>query len=123
MWRHYLLGRKFILISNHGGMSYLFDEPKLNVRHERWITLSSEFHFEVKYIKGKENKVENSLSRRLQVAYVEAINTCEVDIRENIKDEMHRDDNFQQVKECLQQELEGGLRKKYSLMEDRMLEI
>lgn len=25
MWRNYLLGRKFILMSDHGGLRYLFD--------------------------------------------------------------------------------------------------
>lgn len=30
MWRHYLLERKFTLMTNHGGLNYLFDQPKLN---------------------------------------------------------------------------------------------
>jgi len=29
MWRHYLLGRKFILMIDHGGLKYLFEQPKL----------------------------------------------------------------------------------------------
>jgi hypothetical protein len=31
MWRHYLLGRIFVLMTNHSGLRYLFDQPKLNV--------------------------------------------------------------------------------------------
>jgi hypothetical protein len=26
MWRHYLLGRKFVLMKNHCGLRYLFDQ-------------------------------------------------------------------------------------------------
>jgi hypothetical protein len=32
MWRHYLLGRKFILMTDHYGLQHLFDQPKLNAR-------------------------------------------------------------------------------------------
>jgi len=32
MWRHYLLGRRFVLMSDHIGLRYLFDQPNLNSR-------------------------------------------------------------------------------------------
>ena len=32
MWRHYLLGRRFILMSDHIRLRYLFDKPNLNTR-------------------------------------------------------------------------------------------
>ena len=35
MWRHYLFGRKFILMSDHRGLRYLLDQPKLNARQAR----------------------------------------------------------------------------------------
>ncbi len=28
MWRHYVLGRTFILMIDHSGLRYLFDQPK-----------------------------------------------------------------------------------------------
>ena len=30
MWRHYLLGRRFVLMSDHIGLGYLFDQPNMN---------------------------------------------------------------------------------------------
>jgi len=30
MWRHYLLGRRFVLMSHHNGLLYQFDQPNLN---------------------------------------------------------------------------------------------
>jgi hypothetical protein len=45
MWRHYLLGRIFILMKNHCGLRHLFDQPKLNARQARWMALLSEFDF------------------------------------------------------------------------------
>jgi hypothetical protein len=65
MWRHYLLGRKFVLMTDHCGLRYLFDQPKLNARQARWMALLSEFDFEIKHIKGKENGVADALSRSM----------------------------------------------------------
>jgi hypothetical protein len=62
MWRHYLLGRRFILMNDHCGMRYLFDHPRLNSRQARLMTLISEIDFKIKHKKGKENKVTNMLS-------------------------------------------------------------
>ena len=57
MWRHYLLGMRFTLMSDHNGLRYLFDQPNLNSRQARWLATLSEFDFDVKYIKGKKNKL------------------------------------------------------------------
>ena len=58
------MGRKFLLLTDNSGVKYLFSQPNLNARKERWIAFLSEFDFEVRHIKGKENKVEDTLSRR-----------------------------------------------------------
>eukprot|EP00253_Pinus_taeda_P030047 PITA_30047 len=65
-WRHYLLGKRFKLMSDHSGMRYLFDQPNLNAIQARWLDTPNEFDFEIRYIKGKVNRVEDTLSRRVQ---------------------------------------------------------
>jgi len=70
MWRHYLLDRRFLLLSDHNGLRYLFDQPNLNVRQARWLATLNEFEFEVMYIKGKEKRVAYALSRRVQVNHI-----------------------------------------------------
>ena len=65
MWRHYIMGRKFLLLTNNSRVKYLFSQPDLNAGQAIWISFLSEFDFKVRHIKGKENKVANSLSRRL----------------------------------------------------------
>lgn len=67
LWRHYLHGRRFIFMSDHNGMRYMFDQPNLNVRQARELAILSEFYFDIKYIKDEENRVVDSLSRRVQV--------------------------------------------------------
>ena len=73
MWRHYLMGNKFELRTNHCGLKHLFGQPKLNARKTRWLELPSEYDFEVKHIKGKENQVVDALSRRAHKGHIVAI--------------------------------------------------
>ena len=35
MWRHYLLGRRFTLMSDHNDLRYIFDQPNSNGRQTR----------------------------------------------------------------------------------------
>ena len=65
MWRHYFLGRRFVLMSDHSGLKYLFHQLNLNSRKPRWLATISEFDFEINYIKGKEKRVADALSRRV----------------------------------------------------------
>jgi hypothetical protein len=36
-WRHYLMGKRFELRTDHNGMKYLFDQPALNSRQTIWL--------------------------------------------------------------------------------------
>ena len=51
MWRHYLMGRRFELRTDHYGMKYLFDQLILNDRQARWMEFLCEFDLEIKHIK------------------------------------------------------------------------
>jgi hypothetical protein len=64
-WRHYLTRKRFELRTDHIGLKYLFDQPTLNARKSRWLEFLSEYDFDIKNIKGKENKVADALSIRV----------------------------------------------------------
>jgi hypothetical protein len=81
MWRYYFLGRKFILMTNHYGLKYLFDQKMLNARQAMWMELISEFDFEIKHIRGKENNVADVLNRSVQTIYLVATSVGEFDIQ------------------------------------------
>ena len=65
MWRHYLLGRRLSLISDHIKLRYLCDQPNLNAKKARWFATFSEFKFQIRYIKGRENMVADALNRKV----------------------------------------------------------
>jgi hypothetical protein len=64
-WRHYLMGKRFELRTDHNGLKYLFDKPTLNARQSRLLEFLCEYDFDIKHIKGKKNKVVDALSRRV----------------------------------------------------------
>ena len=61
------MGRRFELRTDHCGLKYLLDQPTLNARQARWMEFLCEFDFEIKHIKGKEKKVANALSMKVQI--------------------------------------------------------
>jgi hypothetical protein len=121
MWRHYLLGRRFILMNDHCGLKYLFDQPRLNVRHARWMVLINEFDFKIKHIKEKENKVVDVLSRSVQTIHLVATSVGESHIQQRIKTLLTEDNFFNQVKEKLQQETKEKRYEGYPIRDDNLL--
>ena len=85
MWHHYLLGKKFLLLIDNTYVKHLFTHPGLNARQERWMAFLSEFDFEVKHIKGKENKVADALNRRTYKVYEITMSQPEDDMLGRIK--------------------------------------
>jgi hypothetical protein len=78
-WRHYLMGRRSELRTYHNGLKYLFDQPTLNTRKIRWLEFLCEYDFEIKHIKGKENKVVDELSRRVHELHAISISMYQTD--------------------------------------------
>ena len=75
-------GYKFELRIDHYGLKYLFDNPTLNARQARWLEFLCEFDFKIKHIKGKENKVADALSRKVQEMHVASLSICQSDLRQ-----------------------------------------
>lgn len=62
-FRPYLFGQKFTIETDHKPLTWLFSLKEPNQRLIRWKLRLEEFNFEIKYKKGKENKVADALSR------------------------------------------------------------
>jgi hypothetical protein len=104
MWRHYLMGKRFELRTDHSGLKYLFEQPTLNARKTRWLEFLSEYDFDIKHIKGKENKVVDALSRRIHLMHATTISMHQSYLKSIILDVVVTDQHYLQVKEILHQE-------------------
>ena len=55
------MGKKFLLKIGNMGLKYLFEQPDLNSRKAKRFAFLSEYHFKIKHINGKENKIVDAL--------------------------------------------------------------
>jgi hypothetical protein len=121
MWRHYLMGKKFELRTDHIGLKYLFEQPTLNARQTRWLEFLSEYDFDINHIKGKENKVVDALSRRVHIMHAIIVSVHQSDLKSIILDGLVTDQHYLHVKENLQQGDVQQKIKEYEIKEDGLL--
>ena len=115
------MGKRFDLGIDQNGLKYLFDQPNLNARQRIWLEFLSEYDFDIKHIKGKENKVVDALNRRVHEMHVIAINMYQSDLKHRIIETAKSDLQYKDVVAKLQQ---GNLQQKieeYKLDKDEIL--
>jgi hypothetical protein len=64
MWRHYLMGTRCNIFTDHKSLKYIFTQSDLNMRQRRWLELIKDYDLEVHYHPGKANVVTDALSRK-----------------------------------------------------------
>jgi hypothetical protein len=94
VWRHYLVGKKIELKTNHCGIQHIFTQSDLNARQRSWSELLSEYDFEITYIKETMNRVTYTLRRRPGIFSVLPLRT---NLREKILTLQRDDDGYQEV--------------------------
>ena len=56
-----------MLYSDNHALQYIMQQPKLNLKHVKWVEFLQIFTFVLKHISGQSNIVVDSLSRRLLI--------------------------------------------------------
>jgi hypothetical protein len=63
-WRYYLLGRHTTISTDHASLRHMLSQPKLSQRQMRALEDMMEYDFDVEYLPGAKNYVQDALSRR-----------------------------------------------------------
>nr|ADC55379.1 gag-pol polyprotein [Oryza brachyantha] len=64
IWRHYLIGNRCEVYTDHKSLKYIFTQPDLNLRQRRWLELIKDYDLSIHYHPGKANVVADALSRK-----------------------------------------------------------
>jgi hypothetical protein len=62
--RKYLVGRKFMVKTDHNSLKYFLEQKDLSERQHKWVMKVHTFKFDIYYVKGKKNIVADALLRR-----------------------------------------------------------
>jgi hypothetical protein len=121
MWSNYLMGIKFELRTDNSGLKYLFKQTTLNARKTRWLEFLSEHDFDIKHIKGKENKGVDILIRMVHEMHATSTSMYYSDSESRILDAVTSDQHYAQVKEVIQRRNVPLKLKDYMMGEDGVL--
>jgi len=86
------------LLPNHHSLTNYFSQPTLNTRQARWADFLSGFDFEIQHLKGKENRVADALSRKVQCLYEISFSKWKNSLFEMIKTTADQDAEYQRIK-------------------------
>nr|AAT85135.1 putative polyprotein [Oryza sativa Japonica Group] len=62
--RHYLIGNRCEVYTDHKSLKYIFTQPDLNLRQRRWLELIKDYDMGIHYHPSKANVVADALSRK-----------------------------------------------------------
>jgi hypothetical protein len=68
IWRHYLMGKRCELYTDHKSLKYIFTQSNLNLRQRRWLELIKDYDLGINYHPRKANVVGDALSGRFHVS-------------------------------------------------------
>lgn len=90
IWRHYLLCTEFIVKTDNVATRY-FQAQKLSPKQVRWQEFLAEFNMCLEYKPGKENRVADVLSRKVELAMMCQLTQLNVNFLDQIRMEMAKD--------------------------------
>lgn len=79
VWRHYLLGSKFTIVTDNAANPYFKTQKKLSPKQARWQEFLAEFDYDWVHRPGRENAVADALSRKTVGVILASISLVESD--------------------------------------------
>jgi hypothetical protein len=64
IWRHYIIGHRCEIYTNHKSLKYIFTQSDLNLRQQRWLEQIKDYDMGINYHPGKANVVVDALSQK-----------------------------------------------------------
>ena len=96
VWRHYLLGSKFVVKTDNTAVSHFLTQPKLTPKQARWQEFVAEFDFRFEHKAGRLNQAADALSRKAELATLKILASLSASVvntplKERIKENLEKD--------------------------------
>ena len=97
-WRPYLLGRHFVIKTDHFSLKYVMEQKIATAFQSKWLSKLMGYDYEICYKKGNENTAADSLSR-VPAAQLLALSLTSVHttLLEELKQSWEHDINIQAI--------------------------
>jgi hypothetical protein len=82
IWRHYLIGHRCEIYSDHKSLKYIFTQNDLNLRQLRWLELIKDYDLGINYNPGKASVVADALNRKKY---------CNATFAKRMRPELHKE--------------------------------
>ena len=96
-WRHYLLGRKFIVRTDQRSLKFLLLQRMVSPNNQKWLSKLLGYDFEIECKPGFTNKVADALSRIPAQATLLALSTPQVLQLSELDKELASDPSLSQI--------------------------
>ena len=87
----------------------------------RWFSFLSEYHFELRHIKGKETKIDDALSRQAYMLYEVTLSQTNSDLHERIRTVNKVDPLYVEILKKVQEDKLVQKQKEYAVEKMRLL--
>ena len=118
-WRHYLLGRKFTILSDQKALKFLLGQREVQPQFQKWLTKLLGYDFEILYQPGHQNKAADALSRMEQPVELHSLTTTGIIDVKLIEQEVENDAELKKIMENLKKNAEEG--SKFQVEKGRLL--
>ena len=88
-FRHYLLGHRFIIGTDHRSLKELLSQPLHTPEQQQWLPKFLGYDFEVQYRPGKENLAADALSRSMFLALSTAEPSWLLQVQQSLQADPH----------------------------------
>ena len=102
-WRHYLMGRKFIIRMNQSSLKFLLVQRMVTLDHQKWLCKLLGFDFDIEYKPGSTNRVADSVSRIPSQATLLSLSVPRVLWLEDLPNEIAMDPKLSLIQQALSQ--------------------